>query len=245
LRIHLPGTLARFGTRRAAEQLLEHIETETDGLVRYKTIRALQRLVVEKRIQLDRARLEKLAHGNVLEHFRLLGLRAAFDGATFEEPTEHLLARLLEDKLSQSLERTFRLLQIAYPREDLRRVLVASRSADRRTRANAAEFLDVLLRGRDARPLSALIRLATDDLTAGVKAERASQAHGLTSAPRGRAAALDVLLKDADATVAALAELHAATLAGRAVRVAISHHPGARPPVQLETRSPVARPAHG
>jgi hypothetical protein len=244
LRIHLPGTLARFGTRHAAEQLLDHVEAETDGLVRYKTIRALQRLVVERQIQLDRARLERLARGNVVEHFRLLGLRAAFDDAIFVEPTERLLARLLDDKLSQSLERAFRLLQVAFPREDLRRALVASRSADPRTRANAAEFLDVLLTGR--RSLSALLRLATDDLTPAVKAARASQPpHSLPAAPPDRAAALELLERDADATVAALAQLHAATRAGRAARVAISRGVGARPPVHLETLAPVVRLAHG
>jgi hypothetical protein len=199
--------------------------------------------VVERQIQLDRTRLEKLARGNVVEHFRLLGLRAAFDGATFQEPTERLLVRLLEDKLSQSLERAFRLLQVAFPREDLRRALVASRSADPRTRANAAEFLDVLLTGR--RAFSALLRLATDDLTPAVKAARASQAHSLPPAPADRAAALELLERDADATVAALAQLHAATRAGRGARVVIGRGVGARPPVQLETLAPVARLANG
>ena len=245
LRIHLPGSIARFGTRQVAEQLLGHIEAEEDGLVRYKTIRALQRLVVEKRIQLDRVRLEKLVRRNVLEHFRLLGLHAAFEGATFEEPTERLLVRLLEDKLNQSLERAFRLLQIAYPREDLRRVLAASRSADRRTRANAAEFVDALLRDRDERPLSALLRLAIDNLTAAMKAERGSQVHGVAPAPRGREAALEILVRDADATVAALAQLHAAARAGAAARVAIGRGQGPRPPLQLETLAPVVRLADG
>src|SRR5581483_7518162 len=36
VRIHLPRTLARFGTQRAAGRLLEIMETEPDGLVRYK-----------------------------------------------------------------------------------------------------------------------------------------------------------------------------------------------------------------
>ena len=103
----------------------------------------------------------------------------------------------------------------------------------------------MLLRGRDERPLSALLRLATDDLTAAVKAARASQAHGLTPAPRDRGAALEILVGDADATVAALAQLHAATLAGRTARVAIGRSVGARAPVQLETLAAVVRVADG
>ena len=41
LRLHMPKTLARFATRRAADYLLEEIETEQDGLIRYKAIGAL------------------------------------------------------------------------------------------------------------------------------------------------------------------------------------------------------------
>ena len=78
LRIHIPNTLARFGTKPAAELLLRCIETEQDGLVRYKAIRGLGRLVSERRIPMDRVRVERLAYANLAEHFRLLGLCAAF-----------------------------------------------------------------------------------------------------------------------------------------------------------------------
>src|SRR4029077_18518176 len=54
LRIHIPKTLARFGTKRAAQCLIESIETQRDGLVRYKSIRALGVLVSEHPIATDR-----------------------------------------------------------------------------------------------------------------------------------------------------------------------------------------------
>ena len=61
LRLHLPKTLARFGTPQAAEYLLESIETESDGLVRYKSIRALGALRARHRIPLDRRRVERIS----------------------------------------------------------------------------------------------------------------------------------------------------------------------------------------
>ena len=60
-RVHVPKALTRFGTRTAALHLLESIETEEDGQVRYKSIRALELLVAQRRIRLDRTRIERLA----------------------------------------------------------------------------------------------------------------------------------------------------------------------------------------
>jgi AAA family ATP:ADP antiporter len=159
LRVHLPSALARFGTKHAAELLLEVIESDRDGLVRYKALRSLGRMVATQRVAVDRLRVERLAYANLVEHVRLLGVRAAFDSpppealaiTTRREPTKRLLVGLLDDKLRQSLERAFRFLKIAHPHEDIHRVYVASFSEDARVRANAAEFIDTLLRRRDQR----------------------------------------------------------------------------------------------
>ncbi|HEY8943874.1 MAG TPA: MFS transporter, partial [Polyangiaceae bacterium] len=61
LRVHLPRTVARFGTQRAADVLLRHLESEPDGLVRYKALRGLGRLVLERDVRVDRTRIERLA----------------------------------------------------------------------------------------------------------------------------------------------------------------------------------------
>ena len=60
LRLQLPRTIARFGSARAAEYLLESIESETDGLVRFKSIRALASLRREHRVPMDCTRVEKI-----------------------------------------------------------------------------------------------------------------------------------------------------------------------------------------
>ena len=250
LRVHLPYTLARFGTKAAAELLLQCIETEQDGLVRYKAIRGLGRIAAAGQVTVDRRRAERLAYANLVEHFRLLGLRAPFtsqqQAETESSATRFLLVGLLDDKLRQSLERTFRLLKIAHPRDDIHRVQIVAQSKDIRARANAGEFLDALLRRRDQRSLRELILLVADNLSL---AERVARGAALlrTTPPATREQALSSILGDTDALLAALAELHAGTIAGKPVRVAIRAGLDDRATVELSTAgngldSPEPRP---
>jgi len=239
LRVHLPNTLARFDNKPAAELLLRCIETERDGLVRYKAIRGLGRITADGHMTTDRVRVERLAYGNLVEYFRLLGLRAPFAIAPLKDArgsptTRFLVVGLLDDKLRQSLERAFRLLKIAHPRDDIHRVQIAIESNDSRVRANAGELLDALLRRRDQRPLRELILVVADDLTIGDRVARGS-ALLHTTAPATREAALASMVRDADATLAALASLHAATVAGKPARVAVGGGLGERPSVELST----------
>ena len=139
---------------------------------------------------------------------------------------------MIEDKLRQSLERTFRLLKIAHPRDDLHRVQIATQSKDSRARANAGEFLDALLRRRDQRPLRELLLLVADDLSIGERVARGSVLLH-TTPPQTPEAALASMIGDDDTALAALASLHAATVAGKPARVAIGGGLGARPVVEL------------
>jgi hypothetical protein len=221
--MHLPKTLARFGTRRAAECLLVSVETEADRLVRYKSIRALGLLVAERGIPVDRRRVERLSHQNLVEHFHFLGLRAALDdgGVPSASPprfsTERLLVGLLDDKLRQSLERAFRLLKVAHPREDIHRAFVAFVSGDAYLKANAVEFLDTLLPRRDEQDIRELLRVAADDLPL---VERAGRIRHLIASPAPTTIdeALAVLMHDADPTMSTLAIAHAAVVGGPGVR---------------------------
>jgi AAA family ATP:ADP antiporter len=209
-RIHVPKTIGRFGTRTAAEYLLENIETEEDGLVRQKSVRALELLVAQHRVPLDHTRVVRLAHEALVRYFRLLGQQVALGAPTLIAghalAADRLLAGLLDDKLRQLLGRVFRLFAIAHPREDFRRVRVACLSDDPYTRANAGELLDALLRHRDEQPLRELLRLITEDLPA---AERAARAAVLVEhpMPRGREDALSALMRDRDPILAELASV--------------------------------------
>jgi HEAT repeat protein len=229
LRIQLPSSIGRFGTEQAAELLLETIESESDGRVRYKAIRALGSLVVEHHIDVDRVRVERLSHANFVEYFRLLGLRAGLSAPQPPESdvshstAERLLAGLLDDKLRQSLERVFRLLKIAHPHQSIHRVHVALTSTDLRARANAAEFLDTLLRRPDQRLLRRLFQVLEDDLSMESRVARASAVLNSTP-PHTRQETLEQLTRDSDATLSALAIAHLAELAGEPMQLELAGH---------------------
>jgi AAA family ATP:ADP antiporter len=216
-RVHLPRTLARFGTARAAEVLLVTIEEERDGLVRYKAIRGLGKLVTESRLKVDRGRVSALAERNLLEYLRLLtllvGLRNGFDPDLAKDPrraiaTERFLSGLLEDKMRQALERAFRLMKIAHPTEDIHAVHGAALSKDKRASANAGEFLDTLLIRRSERRLRSILRLVIDDMD---MAECAARATALLeqNLPANHADAVVKLAADRDTFLSGIACEHA------------------------------------
>jgi AAA family ATP:ADP antiporter len=217
LRLQLPATLAAFASKAAAERLLESVETELDGLVRYKSIRALSRVVVFANVRVNRQRVEKLARANLIEYFQILGRRLALEsGQTDARPedgglvamTGRLLPGLLDDKLDHSLERAFRLLKVAHPREDLHRIYIACRSNDRHARATAGELLDALFTHRDQQQLRALLRIVADDLSPAERVER-SLPFLPFAPPATHDAAVLQLIDDHDVGVAALAALYA------------------------------------
>jgi AAA family ATP:ADP antiporter len=239
LRIQVPHAIARFETTHAAEKLLQCIETEGDGLVRYRALLALGRITATRKLTVDRVRVERIAYANLVEYFRLLGLREPFVGRPAPDRSRHgttlrLLLGLLDDKLRQALERTFRLLQVAHPRHDIRRVRLACESRDNRLRANASEFLDALLRRSDQRRLRELLLVEIDDLSAEERLARGSELVAMPR-PATREAALATMSRDRDAALAALASLHAATVEGRPARVAIGGMLGDRAAIELST----------
>jgi hypothetical protein len=230
LRIHMPKTLARFRSKRAMERLLVAISTDADGLVRYKSIRALAAVTGDTRVDLDRGRVEDLVRVQLVRHFEILRQRTPLD-----EPSPvtsgvagRLLRALLDNKLRQALDRAFLLLQIAHPRRDIRGVRTASLSGNATTRANAGELLDALLNRRDQKPLRQLFRLIADDLTLSERVEQATHLlSGYTPATRDEA--LVALVGDADGMVSALAEMHALDLGNEPLRAAVDRARRERP----------------
>lgn len=238
LRIHIPKSLARFGTRRAAECLLQNIETERDGLVRYKSIRALGILVDGRNIVVDSDRVERICLRDLEDHFSVLALRVALTGdrpqgtPETRSTAERLLLALLGDKLRQSLDRAFRLLKIAHHREAIHRVYLACLSGDAYARANAGEYLDALLARRGQQGVRALLRLVADDLP---PAERADRAATLLGAPGklSREAALQVLVTDHELTVASLAGIVALEVGTPALRASVQQARRVRPELDV------------
>jgi hypothetical protein len=226
LRIHLPQTIAKFASQRAADVLAEHLLDERSGAVRYKSLRALGSVVARAKVKVDAAPMEAEALKNLVAHLRLLS--TAIHVGEGGEAAE-LLRGLLEDKMRQSLERAFRLLQIVHPAEDIRSAYLALGSGDKRLRAQAMEFLDTLTLSTDRaspvqRDLRHALRIVADDLAPADRARRAARFLGAgasplrsrwslppewTKAPADEQEALALLVEDDDAALAAIARSHA------------------------------------
>jgi AAA family ATP:ADP antiporter len=247
LRVHLPLTLAAFDSREAASVLLGFLRGGDDGHVRYRSLRALERMVTTGSVRIPKADAMALARRELDEHFRLLALRSGLEPVRAPiDPDAHdtraLVLRLLDDKCAQALGRTFRLLKLCYPSEDLLRVHAVVTSGEPAARGNAIEFLDALLAPRrrsDNDGVRGLLRLVVEDLSDAERVERA----GILppeAMPRGPEAALALLGAERDLLLATLAK----ELAGAAA--------WSREPVEAKTEehAPVAgtlRPAgaHG
>jgi hypothetical protein len=227
VRLHIPLSISRFGSQRAADILSDAVENQNRGLVRYKALRALGLLVATSDVRIDRRRMERLALRNLEEYVRLLSFHAVLAGPT-EDEAGRILRGLIEDKLDQSMERAFRLLKVAHRREDIHQVHRAALSDDARARANAGEFLDALLARRDQQPLRGLLRIVVDH---GSDADRVARAAaGGMVVPGTRTAALRTLIEDRDDAMAALAAQHALTIdRDGELRQAVAHASEQRP----------------
>lgn len=218
VRRHLPRTISRFRTQRAAEILLSTIEGDGDGYVRYKALRGLGRLVAEAPVRIERRRVELLVERNLVEHLRLTAISVALapglaQAPAVAQPAGEVLAGLLEDKRSQSLERAFRLLQIAHRREDVHSSAIAVTSGDRQLRAQALEYLDALTLTSEVREIRELFRLVADELSDAERVARgrqflerlAGEGGEAGEAPADFESALAQLLEDKDDSVVGIA----------------------------------------
>ncbi len=231
LRSHLPGAVAHFGAQRAADLLVDRLEAEPDGLIRYRALRALGRIAGRYDVRVSRTRMTKLAEANMVEALRMAAMHGLLTADWDEEgatPAERLLSGLLQDKQEQAIERTFRLLKLARPREDMRLVFLSVRSQMPRARANAVELLDALLSSRREARLRTLLRLLMDDLSPGDLVARARAVLDVTL-PADQESLLALLRGDHDRMIAALAS-HLLEGAGTPFRFAAEGGRASAPP---------------
>lgn len=160
VRRHLPETIRRFPMRAAAKVLQRQLARETDGMVRFKLLRSLNRLRRSNpSLPLDEAAIATLLQ-NTLDHVARSirwreALRAEFepkpatgpDGApastrfTFLSASLELLIEVLHDKEMQATERLLRLCNLLLPLEDFRPIALGLRSRIPARRATAFEVL--------------------------------------------------------------------------------------------------------
>jgi hypothetical protein len=127
------------------------------------------------------------------------------------QDSAELVINLVIDKERQALERAFRLLQIKHRHEDIRNVYLALSAKDKRVRASAQEFIDVVTLPKDYNKLQnenrEMWRVIVDDLD---PAELLARAQEYVPAPATNyASALSRLVHDNDEYLASLASYHA------------------------------------
>jgi len=133
--------------------LLDGLIVEGDGFVRYRILRALDRVRrAHPGTPLDEDILGRAAVAAVRSAYRYLAWRVFLDdgGRRFprrQTPTRDLLRDLLAEKEENAVERLFRVLALRYPGEDFRRLLRELRTGERRTRAAVRELIENLLSG--------------------------------------------------------------------------------------------------
>lgn len=146
VRRHIPGILALIPSQSSVTALLKCLESG-DGFIRYKAIKALERLTAEHpELALDREPLERLLRKEIGWYYRYLG--ASFD--LFEKGDESrntLLGQALEEKRQRIMDRIYRLLGLLYDGSDIRAARWAIEHGDARARSSAVEFLDNTLSG--------------------------------------------------------------------------------------------------
>ena len=232
VRLHVPQTLAAFANAEAVTALLGVLRGESgDGLFRYKALLALEQLARRTALAIDLEPVIAELGRNCREYLRLFSLALPLRGdpSTRLRTSGSLALGLVEDKLSQSLDRITRLCQIAQRTDDIHAVFAALGSEDRHERGRAVEFLDAIARGweRGSAETAQLLRLVVDDLSPEERARAAAPVVGRV------ASAADALARMAADSDPILAEI-----ASHAQRLADASRPRSVPPAAPVT--PVA-----
>jgi HEAT repeat protein len=151
IRRHIPRTISRFGADQAAPVLQKHLLEESDGLVRFKILRALGRIAAEHpEVALDEAILREATDRTIsatveLLYWRVNLVRGAAEQPKRLTPGHSLIVMLLRDKERHAVERIFRLLGLTFRREDLRSIHRGLANANPKVRAGSRELLENLL----------------------------------------------------------------------------------------------------
>ena len=151
VRRNIPRILARVPCQASADVLLRsYASPETDQLLDYRTLKALNKLRARDRsFRFDRAVVRSVQDREVEAARRYAGAEAALAARGGEEgPATALLRQALREAWQQRREAAFRCLGLLEPPEEVHRCYLALVRGERRSRASALEWLESTL-GRE------------------------------------------------------------------------------------------------
>ncbi len=166
VRRQIPHTIVLFDPDQAAKILSGALSEVQSGAVRYRILRALNRLVSEHpKVSLDRRQFSAALEREVSGAYRLLDWRLALERGAGEQParkskTHQLLVRMLRGKEENARERMFRLLGVLHPEQGLQTLYRGLKSERADVGASVLELLESFVAPRVRRAVLGLV----DDL---------------------------------------------------------------------------------
>jgi hypothetical protein len=216
LRRQIPRTIQRFPAEDAARVLQGRLLGEQDGMVRFKILRALNRLSADNPgLPLERPLLDEAVRRTLAVVFSLTHWRHVLSGGTEQAraaPGHELLVTLVRDKQRHAVERLFRMLGLIYRGENFQSIHRGVLSPEPRLRASSRELLEAVLRP----PLRAAL-LAVVDGSSWPDAAAAAAPY-YQAAATGYEQLLAGLLDSPSETLRCLAAHHIAELGLRRLR---------------------------
>ena len=231
VRLHIPMTLATFGSLAAAEILARQLAREDSGAVRYRLLRALARMATQDEIIVDAHLLLAELRSHLDQHSRLLAIALPVLEDSDDRSSAVLLRGLLADKISQALDRAFLALQSLHPRENIREIERAISGGDHRARAYGSEFLDALTHtafygGPKAAGIRARLLILGEDLGPRERLARIGMGEDI---PATVEAAVARLVREQDTLLSACAAYYAVDIGTPEALAAVDEVAATRP----------------
>ncbi len=166
IRWQLPAAIVAFEPEQAVATLLELMEGEWDGMLRYRAIRAIEIIAKQNpELRFDRSVLTRSVEATIARCYRYIDRRLSLERGADEDssrrtPGHALLAQILADKEQNAVERVFRLLGLAYPTEDFDSIYRGIDSQKASQLQNSLELVENIL----SPPLRGAVAGLIDDL---------------------------------------------------------------------------------
>lgn len=147
VRWHVPKSLGYFPAAEVVPRMLQNLLDEPDGMVRYRTLVALDQLQERDGPIRDKSTLYNVASDLLTYAFQLADWHVTLERFAEEEPehvtpTHDLLRQLLADKERNTADLILRLIGLARPGEDVQALARGLRSSDSSLRSSALELIE-------------------------------------------------------------------------------------------------------
>jgi AAA family ATP:ADP antiporter len=179
-RWQIPSTLVMFDAPEiTASELLSRLVDESDGMLRYRMILALEDILDDyPTIELDRKLLDHAIARNTSRAYRCLDRRIALRRGAVAAPeratdVHALIASALRDKETHAIDRVLRLLGLAYRQENFDEIRDGLNSGEIGSRVSAIELIENIV----APPLRGAIAGLVEDADDEVRMAHASPYH--------------------------------------------------------------------